>query len=236
MEQVAAAQLAAQSGATLACIDAPLPLQERWVEAMVADFARRQKEGGPQRQPLPYELLRDAHMLQTRLPPGFGEWDARLARAFAGLGASALLAFKLARASAAATLGPAELPPVVARLRRLQALKWQHFSRRELHMAWRLRELCEEGGRDVPPSGGAGTSETSSSGGGIGGGAAPGKGGGGVVVVALVGRQHAAALRALWEDKASPLWRDEMPRGFSPSVIEEINTRAAAAAEVKGER
>jgi hypothetical protein len=239
MEHVAAAQLAAQAGAPLACIDAPLPLQERWVAGMLADFDGRRRAAAPGQQPLPYELLRDAHMLQARLPPGFAEWDARLAAAFAGLGSPALLAFKLGRAAAAASLGPGELPAVAARLRRLQALKWQHFARRELHMAWRLRELAEGlgaaagGGASSSPSAAA-SQQGQADGGSIGGAGGGGAGGGGEAgagpktIVALVGRQHAAALRALWEDRGSALWRDAMPREFSPSRVEEVSLREAA--------
>ncbi|KAI8471269.1 MAG: hypothetical protein J3K34DRAFT_520645 [Monoraphidium minutum] len=235
---VAAAQLAARGGAALVAADAPLALQERWVEAMLAAFAARRRrdaaaaagaaaadQGGA---PLPYELLRDSHALQARLPPGFAEWDAALAAAHGGAGAGAALAFKLSRACAAAALGPRELPPVAARLRRLQPLKWEHFARRELHMAWRLRELCEEGlARGVRHDAGGGNS--SSAGAGASGGGGDGEGGS---VVVLLGRQHVGPLRTLWEDGGSPLWRDALPREFGPSVVEELNRRAAAAAEV----
>ncbi|GBF96051.1 hypothetical protein Rsub_08866 [Raphidocelis subcapitata] len=246
MEHVAAAQLARQRGAPLVALDAPLALQEAWVSGLLSEFDARRRD--PSRQPRPYELMRDAHTLLARLPPGLARWDERLGAAFAGLGPSALLAFKLARAAAAATLAPDDVPAVAVRLRRLQPLKWAHFGRRELHMAWRLRELCESGAAGAGPGAGAGSdsggrgsaasnsssggssSSSSSSSGGSSSGSSSGGGtsSSGPVIVALVGRQHAAALRALWEDAASPLWRDRVPREFAPSAIEELNARAAA--------
>jgi hypothetical protein len=227
MEHVAAAQLASGAGAALACVDAPLPAQEGWVRGLLADFAARQADAA--RGPAPYELMRDAASLSARLPPGAGEWDESLGRAFAGLGPPATRAFKLARASAAATLLPGDIPAVAARLRRLQPLKWAHFTRREAHMAWRLREICA----GLEGEGGAAAAIGAQQQGGGAGGGGGGGGGKGPAVVAVVGRQHALALQALWDDKASALWRDEMPREFSPSGVEEFNARAAAEAEVE---
>jgi hypothetical protein len=239
MEHVAAAQLAAGAGAPLACIDAPLPAQEGWVRALLAEFATRQ--AGAERAPAPYELMRDAAALASRLPPGAAEWDEALARAFVGLGPPAIRAFKLARAAAAAAVAPADAPPALARLRRLQPLKWAHFARREAHMAWRLRELCEElareagggssggGGADAAAAPGQQQQQGGSGGGEAGGGAAARR----PTMLAVVGRQHALALRALWEDRGSRLWRDELPREFSPSVIDDWAARTAAAEEVR---
>ena len=226
MEHVAAAQLAAPAGARLLCVDAPLALQERWVAALVADFEeRRRREPPGGAAALQFGLLRDAHALEARTPAGWAEWDARLGTAFAGTGAGALLAFKLSRAAAAATLAPQDLAAAVSRLRRLQPLKWAHFARREAHVAWRLREACEELARAHAGSGGDGSGGSNSSG--------TSGSGGGPAIVAVVGRQHFAALQALWRDKAGPLWRDEMPREPAPSAIEERNRRAEAAAEAR---
>jgi hypothetical protein len=117
-----------------------------------------------------------------------------------------------------------------------QPLKWEHFARRELHMAWQLREFCEEGAerrvRATPQS--SGSSSRAPAEAGAGGGDSGIGGGADGPVVAVVGRQHAAALRKLWDDPSSLLWRDELPREFSPSVIDGLNERAAAAAEVRG--
>jgi hypothetical protein len=54
-------------------------------------------------------------------------------------------------------------------------------------------------------------------------------------LLVVVGRQHVAAIRALWQDRGSELWRGEVTRSFAPSAVEpQADTGAATAAAAAG--
>lgn len=120
---------------------------------------------------------------------------------------------------------------------RLQMLKFKHFDRRLLHMGQQLQELCSNlaakhrarvRARAVPQGAGVGTAKGE---GGTQGGAAKGDaesraagqrdGGTGEaapVVLVVMGRHYVPALRAMWRDDTSALYRGSVPRSFADSV------------------
>ncbi len=153
-----------------------------------------------------------------------------------------LLAFKISRACAAAALQPGDARIALSHLRRLVPLKFRHFALREAHMARQLRELCSRTaattGTAMPvnatrthPQPTAVALNASMGGSGSDGAmvrnpdqrqlqqqhvARPHRD-----VVVVVGRQYVPGMRALWEDRASPLWRDRIkPEVFPTSYVE----------------
>jgi hypothetical protein len=119
----------------------------------------------------------------------------------------ALLLFKVAKATAAALLPPepAQQAEVLARMARLQPLKWRHFALRQQYMAEQLKEAAgraaKQAQQDRKPK-----------------------------LLVIVARHHAAAMRALWNDPKSSLWRTHVPRSFAPSVVEPADTAGSGAA------
>eukprot|EP00877_Chromochloris_zofingiensis_P006312 jgi/Chrzof1/1934/Cz10g27010.t1 len=238
MEYVAAAQLAQTRGAELACIDAPIKLQEQWVSQLVQQFQLHENQ-------LAMQLLKDYDANEAVLDPACRQWDQQLASKHsptsttavangAALESSsqetAILAYKLSRACAAAHLSPQATVTALQHLQRLQPLKFQHFALREKHMAWRLRELCTAGCSTptAGPSHGSGpadkargdSAQTEHA-------AQPSTstddkthGDNKNCFVVLLGRQYVPGLRNLWNNKNSVLWQDKMPREFHASVVE----------------
>lgn len=120
---------------------------------------------------------------------------------------------------------------------RLQMLKFKHFDRRLLHMGQQLQELCSNLAakhrakvRARAARQGAGGGPAQGEGGGEGGAAkrdaelrAPGQQDGSTgeaapVVLVVMGRQYVPALRAMWRDDTSALYRGSVPRSFAESV------------------
>jgi predicted anti-sigma-YlaC factor YlaD len=112
--------------------------------------------------------------------------------------------FKVSKATAAALLPPddKQQAEVLARMARLQPLKWRHFALRQQHMAQQIKEAAMAAAKQAQAAGSSGSS-----------GKKP-------TLLVIVGRQHCAALHALWSDPVSSLWRTQMPRTFAPSVVE----------------
>jgi hypothetical protein len=178
--------------------------------------------------------------LASTLPAAATAWDKQLADAAAQLQQQqvqpppadseaaaaaaeqqALLLFKCSKATAAALLPPdaAQQGEVLARMARLQPLKWRHFALRQQYMAQQVKEAAVAAAKSAR----AGSSNNSCS------------GSGGTTLLVIVGRQHCAALRSLWSDPASSLWRTQVPRSFAPSVVdpEAEPTPAAAGSRVR---
>jgi hypothetical protein len=204
---VEAAAAAAKAGvasppAAVACVDAPLRLQAAWAGRLAAGFAGVGGEDGAR---LRASLAAASAALDAAMPEEAAAWDAAVAAAASSLPPlEAAAAFRVSRACAAAALGPGALGAAAAAQATLQPLKARHTALREAHMAGRLRELCGEVAR-----GGA-------------------SGGGLRDVVLVLGRQHVAPLEAAWRDRSGPLWRERMPRTFSPSFVERDAAAAAA--------
>jgi hypothetical protein len=136
-EYVAAMGWAQQHGAQLACLDAPLKLQEKWVARLVEDFDVSYAF-------LASQLDKEAQQLEALLLDDYRRWDWQLANAIQQQEpGSAVAAFKASKACAAATCSPSSMQQEVLRgMGRLQPLKWRHFAKKEAFMASRLAELC----------------------------------------------------------------------------------------------
>jgi hypothetical protein len=278
-ELAAAAGAALQQGARLACLDAPLRLQETWVKGLLQKFVVDE-------QGYAYQPQKDLESLQALVSPALVTWDAELAARSAAEAAAAarppgvteesaaingngvatssgtllgsaderaLVRFKISRATAAAALTLDQTAGALTALRRLQPLKFKHAALRELHMSRQLRDVCcrlaTAAGvmpsivAEVAPDTAAGdttSSSSSSSSGGSGGGVSiggvsptagqpsvgPASGQGqqqqqsqAPVVLALVGRQYVPGMQALWQQPDSALWRDVMPKHFTPTHL-----------------
>lgn len=230
------------SGARLRCIDAPLKLQESWVRGLVGAFTSQLDEAAVNS----YQPLKDFTANQTaastHLPDAAAEWDKALAdvaahlqqqqqqQAAAASGAAedastaaaaaaaaqqaaeqeALLLFKVSKATAAALLPPDDTlqAEVLSRMQRLQPLKWRHFALRQQHMAQQIKEAAMLATKQSQ-----GRSSSSSQ----------------PTLLVVVGRQHCAALHAMWSDPASALWATQVPRSFAPSVVEPQQQQGADA-------
>lgn len=140
-------------------VDAPLKLQEKWVEQLVADFKLRESDLSRR---LQYDLAR----AQSLLPPDFHAWDAELAAAVqareqqegpghrdqaSGTGEdpplSAVTAFKVSRALAAALVPFERSQDAFGLQASLQPLKYGLFARRARHLVLQVSglmalELC----------------------------------------------------------------------------------------------
>ncbi|KAG2439624.1 hypothetical protein HXX76_004976 [Chlamydomonas incerta] len=161
LEYVALAQAAEQTGAQVYSVDAPLKLQEKWVEQLVAGYKLRESDLSRR---LQYDLAR----AQSLLPPDFHAWDAALAAAVqareqlrlqaqaqaqgqgdqaAGAGAEppleAVTAFKVSRALAAALLPFDRSHEAFGLQASLQPLKYGLFTRRARHLVLQVRDLCQ---------------------------------------------------------------------------------------------
>lgn len=226
------------AGVRLRCIDASLKLQESWVRGLLSSFSNQLSEQAVNS----YTPLKDFNtnqQLASTLPEPAACWDKQLAEAAAQLQQQAaaapappsdpavsataaaeleqqaLLLFKVSKATAAALLPPDDKQQVevLARMARLQPLKWRHFALRQQHMAQQIKEAAMAAAK---PAEAAGSSSSS--------GTQPKK------LLVIAGRQHCAALHALWSDPASSLWRTQMPRTFAPSVVEPQAEATPAAA------
>lgn len=225
----------ARTGARLRCIDAPIKLQEMWVKGLVSGFSSHFDEAAINS----YQPLKDFKINQdlanSLLSPAALEWDQRLAAAadnlqqqaaaaaskessaapaaaavsVAAAEQQALLLFKVSKATAAALLPPdaQQQSQVLSRMQRLQPLKWRHFALRQQHMAQQIKEAAMQAAKQAQ------TTNSSSS------------GSHSPTLLVVVGRQHCAALRALWNDPASSLWRTQVPHSFAPSVVEPEGTQ-----------
>jgi hypothetical protein len=189
--------------------------------------------------------------LAATLGPAAAAWDKQLAEAAdklrqeaaaadgAGTAAAdpaaaaaaeqqALLLFKVSKATTAALLPPDEgglQAGVVQRLQRLQPLKWKHFALRQQHMAQQIKEAAEVAAKQVSSDSSKAAASTQPSHGSSGSGSS-GSSSEQPVLLAVVGRQHCAALRSLWSDPNSSLWRTQVPRTFAPSVVERQTQQA----------
>ncbi|KAF8059980.1 hypothetical protein HT031_004918 [Scenedesmus sp. PABB004] len=236
LEFVVAAQHAAAAGAGLACIDAPIALQEAWVGQLLRGFAPPDEQALNAARPLD-----DLAALERLVSPAAAAWDRQLAGAAAALGAEGgqagaasveELLFKVSRATAAALLSPAEAQAAAVRLRRLQPLKWAHFNLRQRYMAAQIKEAAAAaaaaGAR--PPLAQRLQPEAQPTAGGGSGAAADTP----LTVVAVVGRHHVHALQSMWSDPRSALWQTDVPRTFAPSVVERAGGDGASAVESGG--
>lgn len=176
------------------------------------------------------------------MPPAAAEWDRQLAAAAQELQAAvaagtaakdqaaavasssaraaeqqSLLLYKVSKATAAAMLSPEDTPQVIERMQRLQPLKWAHFRLRQRYMAQQIREACTVAAAAAgrTPSGRKTAAGQQS----------PGKKP--IKMLAIVGRQYVYGLRELWRNPESPLWKDRVPKTFSPSVVEKVEDFAA---------
>lgn len=179
----------------------------------------------------PMRDFNDNQQVASALPPAAAAWDKQLAAAAAQLQQQAasqpgdaaagrppsaeqqaaerqaLLLFKVAKATAAALLPPepAQQAEVLARMARLQPLKWRHFALRQQYMAEQVKEFAgkaaKQAQQDRKPK-----------------------------LLVIMARQHAAAMRALWFDPKSSLWRTQVPRSFAPSVVEPADAAGSGAA------
>ncbi|KAL6762590.1 hypothetical protein V8C86DRAFT_2516394 [Haematococcus lacustris] len=205
----------------LDCLDAPLRLQEVWVAQQVAQFRLQETD-------LPRQLQQELRALQAWLPPGHAAWERAVGRAVAGRGVTAtesMAAYKVVKACAAACLGPdiRASGPAMEGQARLQPMKWALLRKRALHLARQLLERArrytaqarvqeeeeavevreeEKEGDEGSRGSGAGTSP--------------------VRLVAVVGRQMVPFIRELWNDQESALWQGDVPRTFSPSMVEPV--------------
>ncbi|MEW5314516.1 MAG: hypothetical protein WDW38_006008 [Sanguina aurantia] len=281
-ESAACVAWAMQTKSSVACIDAPLKLQEAWVAALLRDFMLREAD-------LPRQLQKELQATQAMVPQDLIAWESILAQTFAPSSSSEavppaenasaateakavaetvqpshtssspppspshpgaqdvqavkprsaeldlLVGFKVSRAMAAAVLDPVATAEATLLQSKLQPLKYQHFSKRALYMARRIREISEglQQNRDhrayvlasskaEPEAGAKATAGPSAdllarqaglSGSSVVTDADP------LVVVAVVGRQYVAEIERLWTDKNSSLWRSSVPRTFAPSSI-----------------
>lgn len=220
------------AGARLSCIDAPIKLQETWVNGLVAGFTNMLDEQAINS----YQPLKDFKLNQqvaSTLPAAALAWDKHLADTAAQLQQAAakesspdaraaaehqaLLLFKVSKATVAALLPPddQQQAEVLARMQHLQPLKWRHFALRCQHMAQQIKEAALLAAKQAQERIKAGSTPASSS--------TP-------TLLVVVGRQHVAALQALWSDPASSLWRTQVPRSFAPSVVEPAGAEGAEAA------
>eukprot|EP00198_Chlamydomonas_reinhardtii_P008725 XP_001698062.1 predicted protein [Chlamydomonas reinhardtii] len=223
LEYVALAQAAEQAGAQVYSVDAPLKLQEKWVEQLVADFKLRESDLSRR---LQYDLAR----AQSLLPPDFHAWDAELAAAVqareqqegpghrdqaSGTGEdpplSAVTAFKVSRALAAALVPFERSQDAFGLQASLQPLKYGLFARRARHLVLQVRDLCQRMSvRQQQPQAQqqqlpqlvdvTGQPEQ--------------------VVLAVVGRQYLHYIREMWANDRSALWHGEVPRTFARSSLE----------------
>eukprot|EP00879_Flechtneria_rotunda_P017261 GHRR01018082.1.p1 GENE.GHRR01018082.1~~GHRR01018082.1.p1 ORF type:complete len:146 (+),score=68.43 GHRR01018082.1:636-1073(+) len=131
-------------------------------------------------------------------------------------------------------LMPEQTCEAIERLQRLQPLKWAHFALRQRFMAHQLKELCMVASRrassDKPVAaqqqqqhGGAAGSQSQA------GSISSNRASKPITIVAVVGRQHVHALQRMWQDPASPLWQDRMPKSFAKSVVETQEDTSKAA-------
>lgn len=216
----AAAEHASSSGVELSCIDAPVKLQQAWVKKLLESFHGQLAAAEQLDTFVPQRDFEANQALAAQLPSQ--EWDQQLAAAAdelqqqqqvsADAQRQALLLFKVSKATAAALLPPdsAQQAEVLARMRRLQPLKWGHFELRTSHMAQRIKEAATAAAR-------SGSKQKPKP-----------------TLLAVVGRQHVSAISALWHDRGSQLWRTEVPRGFAVSMLERppsAATPGAAGAE-----
>ncbi|KAG2432385.1 hypothetical protein HYH02_012957 [Chlamydomonas schloesseri] len=244
LEYLALAQAAEQAGVQVYSVDAPLKLQEKWVEQLVADFKLRESDLARR---LQYDLAR----AQALLPPDFHAWDSALAAAVqaqaqeqaegtqgTGLGAgaepplSAVTAFKVSRALAAALVPLERSQEAFGLQASLQPLKYGLFARRARHLVLQVRDLCQRMSvRQVRVDAGAVSSGDT--------GAQPSQPTSQQqqapqqaaqlvdvtaqpeqVVLAVVGRQYVHYVRDMWANERSALWHGEVPRTFAPSSLE----------------
>lgn len=227
------------AGAALSCVDASLKLQEAWVKTLLDNFTMDEQHVKA------YQPAKDLAANEQLLPPAAQAWDRQMAAAAQQLQAAvqagaadasqasaeqqSLLLFKVSRATAAAMLSPGAAQEAMQRLQRLQPLKWAHFALRQRYMARQVKELCAAAAKaaGLQPSVAVRQqqqveqSSSSSAAGSQGREPAAAAATGKVpTVLVVVGRQHVHGLQAMWQDAASPLWRDRMPRSFAESVVE----------------
>uniref|UniRef100_A0A383V4V0 Uncharacterized protein n=1 Tax=Tetradesmus obliquus TaxID=3088 RepID=A0A383V4V0_TETOB len=239
LELLAAAMYALEQGAALSCVDASLKLQEAWVKTLLDNFTMDEQHVKA------YQPAKDLAANEQLLPPAALAWDRQMAAAAQQLQAAvqagaadasqasaeqqSLLLFKVSRATSAAMLAPCPAQEAMQRLQRLQPLKWAHFALRQRYMARQVKELCAAAAKaaGLQPSVAvrqqqqAEQSSSSSAAGSQGREPAVAAAAGKVpTVLVVVGRQHVHGLQAMWQDAASPLWRDRMPRSFAESVVE----------------
>jgi hypothetical protein len=238
-------------GARLRCIDAPVKLQERWVQGLISSFTDSLDEQAINSY-APVKDFRANQQIVSTLPAAALAWDQQLAQAAAELQQQAtaaaaqaqgsggfdsaaaaaakqaaehqaLLLFKVSKATAAALLPPHadQQAEVLGRMARLQPLKWRHFALRQQFMAQQIKEAAALATKQAQ-------ARSSSSRSAIGGSSSRQN----PTLLVVVGRQHAAALHAAWSNPSSILWRTNVPRSFVASVVEppEVSTEGAGAA------
>lgn len=265
LEYAALVAAAEDAGAQVYSVDAPLKLQEQWVAQLVSEWTLGEQH-------LARQLGAELQEARQLLPAQFNDWDMKLAEAvqqleqqhqqqphgggqqgpwagreeYGGSSLAAITAFKVSRATAAATVPYSECRTAYQRQAGLQPLRWALFERRARHAALQVRDLCQrmvvrkvrvDAEEVVPP--GASTTSTSTSTTATTSSqqrqpvVAPALDDASrqqpQVVLLAVGRQLVPLLEDAWANDRSAVWHGEVPRGFAPSSLPEYPADMGAA-------